>query len=150
MFDFEKLKVKLIIGAIIGIIIVGLGLVAKHYYDANLLNEVKVNELADSNKELNKQITDLQESKKIDDETIIDQKKTIADLTKANNEQKTQVITVVKKVIEKYNALPQTSENIAKRDAEISTIRINGLWITYCNIHFSETVCAAFKKANQK
>lgn len=150
MFNIEKIKAQLIIGAIVAGVIVCLGLVAKHYYDANLLNEQKVNQLADANKELNKQITDFQELKKIDDETIRTQQASIDELRKRNEEQRTQTVTVVKKIVQKYEALPQTPENIAKRDVEISTVHINALWITYCDIHFIEANCAPFKKGNEK
>lgn len=150
MFNIEKIKAQLIIGAIVAGVIVCLGLVAKHYYDANLLNEQKVNQLADANKELNKQITDFQELKKIDDETIRTQQASIDELRKRNEEQRTQTVTVVKKIVDKYEALPQTPENIAKRDVEISAVRINALWMTYCDIHFIEANCAPFKKGNEK
>jgi len=150
MFNIEKIKIQLIIGAIVAGVIVCLGLVAKHYYDANLLNEQKVTQLADANKELNKQITDLQESKKIDDETILAQQASIDELRKRNEEQRTQTVTVVKKIVQKYEALPQTPENIAKRDVEVSTVRINALWMTYCDIHFTEKNCEPFKKVTEK
>ena len=150
MFNIEKIKIQLIIGAIVAGVIVCLGLVAKHYYDANLLNEQKVTQLADANKELNKQITDLQKSKKIDDETILAQQASIDELRKRNEEQRTQTVTVVKKIIQKYETLPQTPENIAKRDVEVSTVRINALWMTYCDIHFTEKNCEPFKKVTEK
>ena len=149
MFNIAEMKVKLIIYAIIAGIIITLGLVAKHYYDSNLKNELIVKDLADANKTLKDQYDLMKAAKLIDNGIITAQQESITRLTDLNETNKTKVVTEVKKIVEKYASLPKTDENVKLRDRDISIVRIVGLWETTCSNYPQLTECIQLKKEQQ-
>ena len=136
----------MIIGLITLAVILGLGWVAKHYYDAYHEADGKVTELESTNKNLVFQVNLLRESKQLDNDVIADQRQTIANLTALNGEHKAQVSAEVKKILDKYGKLPPTPENLDKQALEVSTVRIMGLWKTFCVTRPNYPICEQFKQ----
>ncbi len=132
MFKLAEIKTQLIFAAIAAVLIIGLGWVAKHYYDANLKNELRVKEVEQINRDLNTTITFMEKSKEIDSEIISNQRKTIDNLTTNSDKIRTSTVTAVGKIMEKYSNMPQTPENSRLRDIEVSTRRMMDLWKSFC------------------
>ncbi len=149
MYNITKIKTQLIVGAIALGLLLCTGLIAKHYYDANLISQEKIKEIADANKTLTREIDLLKESRRINDEIITKQQDTIDKIVALNGEHKAQVSKEVKKILDKYGKLPSTPENHDAQAAEISTVRISGLWKTYCVSHPKYEECEQFRKEQQ-
>jgi hypothetical protein len=152
--NIEKIKIQLIIGAIVLTIIGLLCWATKHYYDLNIVNEGKINDLVRTNKDLKKDITNLQELKKAADDTILAQRKVFENIDIVNRQHQAQTTATVKKIIDKYALTPQTPENLEARNKEISAARLVGLWATYCTLHKEESskydICKSFLKEDKK
>lgn len=152
--NIEKIKIQLIIGAIVLTIIGLLCWATKHYYDLNIVNEGKISDLVRTNKDLNKDITNLQELKKAADDTILAQRKVFENIDVVNKQHQAQTTATVKRIMDKYALSPQTPENLEARNKEISAARLVGLWATYCTLHTQESskyeICKSFPKEDKK
>lgn len=132
MFKLAELKTQLIIAGIMGLMIIGLGWSTKHYYDSNLKNELRVEEVEQINKDLQKTITFMEKAKVIDNTIIADQRKIIDNLTTNSDGIRTGTVTAVERIMKKYSNMPQTPENTRLRDVEVSTRRMMDLWKSFC------------------
>ena len=112
-------------------------------YYSNKYNEalVKVQSLEVTNATLSNQIKLIQEAKQINDDIITDQKEEIESLVAKNKEYKAKADKEIKKILEKFSELPDTKENQDQQAQEISTVRINQLWQSYCSTQRNSHLC---------
>ncbi len=141
MFDLASLKVKLIIVGVVAVAFVTLGLTTKYYYDENLTAQIAKDGLIKSNEDLNHQLDLYRASKEIDNGLISKYQNTINDYLLQSNNVRIDVVSNVKKIIDKYNNKPKDQQDPEQLAMEISTVRIIGLWKTYCLTHPSLKVC---------
>lgn len=129
---------KLSIGLIVASLLVALGAAFKYQYDASHELKQEVKEYKEDIKDLNKTIEQKKESSEIDNTVIVDNKKKTDDIKKKNEDVQRQVDKKIKEVEKRYEQIDPENKLIAQREFEISRIRINGLWETYCERHESE------------
>lgn len=150
----SNIKYILLAIVIIAVIIFGNGLVRDYYLNAEKkvddAKNVVIDNLVDTNKDLVEKNDTQQEHAKIDiEETVnnITEKETIR---KDNVKIKDKLKDDIKKINEKYQNIPLVKSSGStpvndNRTKEISTVRINALWDTFCSSDITEPECEETK-----
>lgn len=134
-----KAKAKLIGLVIGGGVLVALGILAWYFWtDYKTVQEDlqrTTNELRDKkaeNKNLSDTLKTQQSSKKVDEDTQLKIDNDLKQVDKSTSTIADTHVRNVKKIEQKYEALPQTPANVKAKQDEISRDRVNRLWEVFC------------------
>jgi hypothetical protein len=154
MLDQVKEYATAIIGTIIAVVVAGL--IAFGVYEAHKVKSLteaagaskqQIQDLTSANTNLKSQLDLAQKSGQVNDQVVTDdvQAKAASAASQAAITTKTDAqIAVVKKKYEPVAGQPISGSAAKAESSEISRIRVNSLWDTYCNnVPASTTGCAA-------